>query len=180
MIGIKIGAGILLFATLLYGISKNNRFERLFVKIKEAESGIDVALSKRYGTLTKMLDVTKGYAKYEQEVLIKTIQMRQNMPIGEKIETDYKIGKAAKNFVVLAEAYPQLKADTIFVRLQRSIVDSEEHLQASRRLYNANVSAFNQEIAVFPGNIIAVIKGLRPQPMYRTQVHQEETVPIDF
>lgn len=177
---IAIIAVVLLVIILAYVISASNRFKRLQIKIKEAESGIDVALTKRYDTLTKMLSATRGFAKHEQETLLKSIQMRQNMPIGEKMEADYKIGQAAKSFMALSESYPELKSDAVFAQLQHSIMDTEEHLQASRRLYNSNVSAFNQAIAVFPGSIIAGIGGFTQQPMYQAEIHQRQDVEMSF
>jgi len=74
-----IAAGVIVIAVVLWYVSTRNRFARLAVKITESDSGIDVALTKRYDTLTKMLDVTKGYAKHEAETLVNVVRLRGGM-----------------------------------------------------------------------------------------------------
>ena len=75
---------VIVVVIIVWLISISNKINRLIVKIKEADSGIDVALTKRYDVLTKMIDVVKGYAKHEEETIFKTIEMRKGMSLSEK------------------------------------------------------------------------------------------------
>ena len=75
---------IVIVAILIWYISVSNKLNRALVKIDEANSGIDVALTKRYDVLTKMMDVVKAYAKHEKEVLFEVVQLRSNMTMEEK------------------------------------------------------------------------------------------------
>ncbi|HWQ75803.1 MAG TPA: LemA family protein [Syntrophomonas sp.] len=156
MTGILIAA-VLLFIILgvaLWAIMAANRFRRLIVKIGEGESGIDVALIKRYDTLTKMLEVCRQYAAHEVETFSKTIALRQGMTMPERQEASAQMDAMTARLNVVAEQYPQLRSAEVFCSLQNGIRDTEEHLQAARRLYNANVSAFNQYLVTWPYSAI--------------------------
>ena len=165
---------------LAYVISISNGLNRAIVKIDEASSGIDVALTKRYDVLTKMIDVVKGYTKYEQETIFKTIELRKNMTMKEKNEANMLMEENMQRINALAENYPDLKASENYKTLQKAIADVEEHLQASRRLYNANVSSYNQKIVTFPTSIIANNKGLTKKEFFSAEEKKREDVKIDL
>ena len=165
---------------LAYIISISNGLNRAIVKIDEASSDIDVALTKRYDVLTKMIDVVKGYTKYEQETIFKTIELRQNMTMKEKNEANMLMEENMQKINALAENYPDLKASENYKTLQKAIADVEEHLQASRRLYNANVSSYNQKIVTFPTSIIANNKGLTKKEFFSAEEKKREDVKIDL
>ncbi len=171
--------GLIVFG-LIYVISISNGLNRSIVKIEEASSGIDVSLTKRYDVLTKMIDVVKGYAKHEQETIFKAVELRQNMSIQEKNEANQIMDENAKKIFALAENYPDLKASENYKTLQQAIADTEEHLQAARRLYNANVSSFNQKIVTFPISIIADSKGLTKKEFFSAEESKREDVKIDL
>lgn len=139
----------------LWAISVSNRFKGLLIKIDEADSGIDVALTKRYDTLVKMTDVVKSYAKHEADILEKVIKLRSGMSMSEKNDASRRMDAAAERVSLLAEAYPELRSSENYRRLQEAIQDTEDHLQAARRLFNMNVSAYNRAVAAFPGSIVA-------------------------
>lgn len=164
----------------LWCIAMSNKLNKTIVKIDEADAGIDVALTKRYDVLTKMMDVVKAYAKHEKETLFKTIKMRKGMEIGEKQEVSKKMDESFKQIQVVAEAYPELKSSENYKTLQLSIVDTEEHLQAARRMYNANVSTFNQLIVTFPISIIAKNKGLSKKDFFEAEEEKKKDVKIDL
>ena len=151
---------IVLLIIVIWFISVSNAFNRDIVKIDEADSGIDVALTKRYDVLTKMIAVCKGYAKHEKETITDTIKYRKGMSMEERVEANNKMNEALGKINVLAEAYPELKASENFKTLQTAIADVEEHLQAARRLYNANISSYNQRVVSFPSSMIASFKDL--------------------
>ena len=171
---------IAFFIVLFWYISAGNKLARLGVKIMEANSGIDIALTKRYDTLTKMYEVAKGYLKHEQEVLIQTIRMRQGMTMPEKAQAAAQMSEAARQINVVAEAYPALASQTLFVELQHAITDTEEHLQAARRLYNSNVSMLNQMIVVFPSSIVANARKITPMPMFEAETAKRDDVNMAF
>ncbi len=177
---LAIVVGIVLVVVALWYISTINRFARLAVKITESDSGIDVALTKRFDTLTKMLDVTKAYAKHESETLEKLVKLRSGMSMAERSEANSRMDEAAGRINVLAENYPQLRSSENFRELQRSVAETEEHLQASRRIYNMNVSSFNQLLASWPASIVGNSKGYGPKEFFAAEEGKKRDVKMEF
>lgn len=147
--------GFIVVVALIWYIMVFNSIKSLGIKIEESFANIDVALVKRYHVLTQMFEVAKGYAKHERDVLEMVVELRKGMSLDEKVNANAKINQGFDRLFAVAESYPELKADTLFLNLQNAAFDSEEHLQAARRLHNANVTRFNTRIETFPGNYIA-------------------------
>lgn len=164
----------------LWYISTSNKLNRAVVKIDESLSGIDVALTKRYDVLTKMIDVVKAYAKHEKETLFEVINLRKDMSIQEKNEANKAMDENMKKINIVAESYPELKSSENYKTLQQSIADVEEHLQAARRLYNSNVSLFNQLLVTFPTSSIAKSKGMTKKDFFEADATKKEDVKIDL
>ena len=161
-------------------ISISNKLNRALVKIDEAESGIDVALTKRYDVLTKQLDIVKGYAKHESETIERVIELRRGSSMAEKSAAAAAMNEMQAKINVVAEAYPELRSAENFRMLQASVNDTEEHLQAARRAYNANVSSFNQMIVSFPSSIVANSKGLSKRDFFEADPAKRTDVNMEF
>jgi LemA protein len=164
-------------------INTSNRFKIMKVKIGEADAGIDVALQKRYDTLTKLMQTVKAYAKHEIDTLTKMVELRQGLSgatISEKADYAHKLDDAAAQIQVVAESYPELRSSDNYRQFQDAILDSEDHLQAARRLYNNNVSAFNQAIVVFPASIIANASHFAPMAFFEIEEAKRQDVTIDL
>ncbi len=182
---IAVVAVILLLAIIIlaWWISTLNSMRRMNVKINEAESGIDVALEKRFDLLTKTFNTVKGYAKHEYETLSKVIEMRKperSASMKEKEDFDAALTRGFGEINVVMERYPELKASANFLELQKQIKDVEEHLQAARRLYNANVSSFNQYIIVFPNSIVANAAKMKAREFFEADEAKRQDVKIEF
>ncbi|HHU55597.1 MAG TPA: LemA family protein [Acholeplasmataceae bacterium] len=175
--------GLILIFVIWY-ISVMNRLRQLEVKVEEAMSGIDVALTKRFDVLTKMLDTTKGYAKHEAETLEKVIKWRNGIPadatLEEKQEFANSLTRALSGLNVVVERYPELKADRAFSNLQNAIMDTEEHLQAARRLFNENVRSLNHMIVTFPQSWVARRIGMEKKDFFEAEEYKREDVKMDF
>lgn len=145
--------GSIVVVVLLYGIGTYNQFIRVKNKVDEALSGIDVALAKRYAILTNLVEVVKGYVQHEREVLVSLVKLRNGNMLN-RVEVDQNQLLAKEQLFALQEVYPELKANEQFLSLQAAIQDVEEHLAASRRMYNSNVSIYNDLVLSFPSNLI--------------------------
>ena len=163
-----------------YIIVTINSLKHKQVKIEEALSGIDVALQKRYDALTKMLDVAKSYAKFEKETVLEAIKLRQGSTLQEKAEVEKQMNLALDEISLVAEQYPELRTNEQFTIIQKAIVDTEEHIQAARRAYNANVSSLNKTIVSFPSSIIAKVVGVKEKEFYKTTEEKREDVNMSF
>ncbi len=162
----------------IWVISTKNNFQRLEIKVQEGLSGIEVALTKRYDLLTKQVDACKGYMEHEEATFEKVIALRQGMSVEELNQAERDMNNIASTISVVAENYPELRSSEVFVELQKGIADAEEHLQASRRLYNANVSAYNTSIAMFPAKLLA--DGRTPLDFFAADEEKKQDVKIDF
>ncbi len=171
---------LLILVPLIWWIKTSNNFKRKAIKIDESLSGIEVALTKRYDVLTKLLDVAKGFAQHETELFAQVVQMRRGMSVGELNEAAGQMEALASRLNVVAEAYPQLRSSEVFVQLQDGIRDSEEHLQAARRLYNSTVTSMNTAIEVFPTSIVAKAQKVQKREFFAAEEAKKADVAMRF
>lgn len=175
---------VVILLPLFWYIGTMNSLRQLEVKVEEAESGIDVALTKRFDVLTKIVNTVKGYAKHEAETFENVTKWRAGLPqklsLAEKQEFMSKMDAVQSGINVAVEAYPELKAEKLFSNLQASIADVEEHLQAARRLYNSNVSTINSRIVTFPTSIVAGMINLTKKEFFEAESAKREDVEINF
>ena len=139
-----------------------NRFVRLINQAKEAWADIEVQLKRRYDLIPNLVNTVKGYASHESTAFEKVSDARSKaMGVGEdvagKAKAEGELSNTLKSLFAVAESYPELKANTNFLELQRELSDTENKIQASRRFYNGTVRDLNTAIEVFPSNIIASI-----------------------
>lgn len=177
---ILIAIGVIIVLLLIWYIMTLNKLKRTEVKINESRSGIDIALTKRFDLLTKLLDITKAYAKHEKTTLMDTIKMRSGMSLKECNEANSAMNEAQKSINIVAEAYPELKSSENFKQLQMTVADVEEHLSAARRAYNSNVSFFNQMIVSFPTSIIANSQSMSEKEFFEAEPEKQNDVKMDF
>jgi len=170
---------IVIFIIIIWFIVTYNKFKRYSIKVNESLAGIDVALTKRYDVLTKMVEVVKGYAKHEKEVLFEVISLRKNMSVNELKEVNENINKKFKKIDLTVENYPDIKANENFKLLQKSVIDVEEHLQAARRLYNASVLQYNQLVETFPSLIIGKMLGATTKDFFEAEKETKENIKIE-
>lgn len=164
----------------IWYIATMNSLRAAALKVDEADSGIDVALTKRYDVLTKQLAVVKEYTSHESKTLFETIRLRSNMSVNEKTEAANKMHEVANQFRLTAEAYPELRSSANYIALQNSITDVEEHLQAARRLYNANATAYNTKIVMFPASIVAGRIKAQKRDLFQADDYKRNDVEMNF
>ncbi len=167
-------------AAVVFVISMYNQIVHLEVKVEEAKSGIDVALAKRYAVLTNMQESVKGYIRHESEVLQQVVQLRKGMSIQEMNQAYDDLNQIHNRLIALIESYPEIKASDLFLDFQDAIVDCEEHLQASRRFYNANVTLYNEKIMMFPGSLFAQAMNKNRQEYFAADASERKNVEVSI
>lgn len=149
--------GILLVA--VYAVFTYNRFVAFTARTKESWSDIDVQLKRRYDLIPNLVNTVKGYAAHESGTLEKVVAARNAamsaQTIADKTKAEGELSNTLKSIFALSENYPDLKANTNFLELQRELSDTENKIQAARRFYNGTVLELNTAVASFPSNIIA-------------------------
>ncbi|URA11291.1 LemA family protein [Thermospira aquatica] len=167
-----------------YGIFVYNRLVGLRNQVDEAWSGIDVQLKRRYDLIPNLVETVKGYAKHEQQTLEKVIQARnmamQATGIEDKIAAENQLASTLKTLFALSENYPDLKANTNFLDLQKNLADIEEQISLARRYYNAVTRDFNILCETFPSVIIANMTGFRKRPFFEAAEGERQNVKVQF
>ena len=180
MIAVYVVLGIVaLFA--IGAIASYNRFARQVNLVKESWRQIDVELTRRHDLIPNLVATVKGYAAHEQATLERVTALR-----GAAVEpTDQLATRAAREdaltagvdqLFAVAEAYPSLQADRSFHDLQRELVDTEDRIASSRRLYNGNVRALNTRIEAFPSSMTAKYMHVEPAEYFEAS-DADRTVP---
>lgn len=169
---------VVVLLIVIWCISTVNGFKKKEIRVQEGLSGVEVALTKRYDMLTKMLDTANGYMAHENELFAKVIELRRGMSVEEMNTAAQQMDSLSGKLFAVAEGYPELHSSDVFVELQRSIRDAEEHLQAARRLYNASVTAYNTAIAMFPAKLLAGTR--QPKEFFVADAGKREDMRMTF
>jgi LemA protein len=147
---------------LLWFIATYNGFITLRTRTEEAWADIDVQLKRRYDLIPNLIETVKGYAAHESGVFEAVTKARtaamsaeQSGDPAKSAQAENMLSGTLKSLFAVSENYPDLKANTNFLELQRELSDTENKIQAARRFYNANVRDLNIKTETFPSNIIA-------------------------
>ncbi len=177
---------VVLVALFLFGAY--NSLVTLKVRVDEAWSDITVQLKRRLDLIPNLVETVKGYAKHESGVFEAVTAARANAlnakGVKETAASENQFEGALKSLFAVAEAYPDLKANTSFTQLQQELVDTEDKIQASRRFYNGGVRDLNTKIQMFPSNIVAGMFGFKVREFYELdaaeQKQAEKPVEVKF
>jgi len=153
---------IILGVVVLWAVFAYNSFIRLVNRTREAWADIEVQLKRRYDLIPNLVNTVRGYATHESSAFenvtkARSMAMGAQGPTAKHAEAENMLTGALKSIFAISEAYPDLKANTNFLELQRELSDTENKIQAARRFYNANVRDLNTSIESFPGSLIAGI-----------------------
>ena len=176
---------LLVIIVIAWWIKTHNAFVALNAQTEESFSTIDVYLKKRYDLIPNIVETVKGYAKHESETFIKVTEARSkavsaNTP-EEKAAADAQMTQAIRNFNMVMEAYPELKANTSFLDLQQQLKSIEGELSQARKYYNATVKVFNVKLGSFPSSIVCKRMKLTKKPFFEVAVPEErENVKVQF
>jgi LemA protein len=188
--GIIIGiiAGIVAIILLIWFISTWNRLVRLEENVNKSWSDIDVLLKQRYDMIPNLVNIVKGYAKHEREIFEQFALARQTAA-GALASGDVRGVGAAEGTLaglmprinMVAEQYPELKADTSFVNVQNQLVSIENQVSDRREFYNASATNWNAAIQMIPTSIVAGMKNAMRRDLFEvTDPVQREAVQISF
>lgn len=170
---------IVLIAFLMVGVA--NKVNKYKVKIEESYSSIEIALVKRYDVIKQSFECAKGYAMHEKEIFSKLIEVRKGMSVEQLQRVAETQNRALTSLRATMEAYPDLKADRLFSNLQNQLSVENEHFAASKRVYNSNVSTYNQYVVTFPVCLIAAMVGGTKKEFFKEQdLESKKDITFDF
>lgn len=156
-----------------------NHLVKLNIRCKNAWSGIDNQLKRRADLIPNLLEVTKGYAKHESETLEKVVEARNKAHTLEEIGKNSKqISSSLHKLLLVAEDYPDLKANELFLNLQIELTGTEDKIAYARQFYNDTVQQFNTAIQVFPNNLLAFMLHYQEKEYFQIQEADREVVEV--
>lgn len=172
---------IAVIAVLAIGlIAIYNGLVRAKVRVDEAWSDITVQLKRRADLIPNLVDTVKGYAKHEKQVFENVTKARSAIlganTVEDTAKADNMMTDALKSIFAVAEAYPDLKANDNFAKLQDELTDTEDKIQASRRFYNGSTRDLNIKIQTFPTNIFAGMLGFKTREFFELDEAENEAV----
>lgn len=172
---------IIIAFILIWFVYIYNRFIKQMNLVKEAWSGIDVQLKRRYNLIPNLVDTVKGYSSYEKELMqditeLRTRTMQLNSP-GEKAKPESDLSGRLKTLLAVVENYPDLKASDSFLNLQQQLTEVEDQIQYARRYYNGAVRDYNTLIQSFPANLITSAFGFRQEEFFEITLATERETP---
>lgn len=183
MKGVIILISIIVFI-LVVTIVYQNRFVTLHERVKNAWSQIDVQLQKRIDLIPNLVEVVKGYAQHEKETLDAVISARNRYAnadgIDEKMKANGEISGLLGRLMAISESYPDLKANTNFLDLQKQLKDIEDKIGFARQFYNDTVTSYNQAIKMIPGSIFAGIFRFKEEILFKADEGAKEVPKVKF
>ena len=169
---------------LIYTFVVYNSLIKLSNKVKEAFATMDVYLKKRWDLIPNIVETVKGYAKHEKETLENITNLRNGaydkMSTNEKINTNEQLTAGISKLMMLAESYPDLKANTNFQELQRELGDTENKIASARQFYNDTVLTYNNKVEMFPSNLIAGMFKFSRDVFFEANAKERENVSVKF
>lgn len=161
-----------------------NSFVKINNKVEEAFSTMDVYLKKRWDLIPNIVETVKEYAEHEKETLKEIVELRNTvydkMSSEDKITTNEKLDKDINKVMLVAEAYPTLKANENFADLTKQLIKVEEDIANSRKYYNGVIRIYNNKIAMFPNNIFAKVFGYTEKNMFEVTETERENVKLEI
>src|SRR5918995_4582764 len=177
---VLIVVGVALLLALIYILIRNSMIGSRN-RVDEAWSGIDVQLKRRHDLVPNLVETVKGYAQHERETFEKVTQARaaamQAQGPAEAGPAEGALSQALGGLRVVAEQYPELRATENFQQLSRNLSELEDEIQASRRIYNSNVQAYNTKIQIFPNSVVASSGGFAAREFFEIEDPGDREVP---
>jgi LemA protein len=175
---------VVLLLSILFLISTYNSLIAERNKVKKAWAQIDVQLKKRFDLIPNLVETVKGYALHETSTLDAVVKARNQYisagTPGEMMKANTEVTGALSRLFALTESYPDLKANTNFMELQKELTQVEEKVAYARQFYNDIIMLFNNAIQLFPSNIIAGLFGFKEEPYFKADETERQNVKVEL
>ena len=179
VVWLLVGLAVLAWAVVVF-----NRLVRLRNQVGSAWADIDVQLKRRHDLVPDLVATVAGYAAHERgtleqvtELRTRAVALKSPSRLGE---VESALQQALGRVMVLQEAYPTLKANETFLRLQHDLVEVEDHLQYARRFYNGAVRDYHNGIQRFPDLTVAGLFGFRPAEFFQASDEERQVVAVEL
>ncbi|WP_077074317.1 LemA family protein [Aedoeadaptatus urinae] len=162
-------------------------YNKLQVKdedVNQAWAQVENTMQRRADLIPNLVETVKGYAKHEEDVFTKVTEARSAVKAAstpkEYAAANEQMDQAVKNINVVAEAYPELKADSNFANLQAELAGTENRIAVERKRYNEAVADFNKSVKRFPTNMVAKLLGFSQREYFQAAAGAEKAPEVKF
>ena len=182
-LGVWITIGVIVLIA-LYVVNTYNTFVKLRNRVKDQWAQIEVQLKRRFDLVPNIVETVKGYAKHESDTLKGVIEARNKFTVASTPEDEMKANNeltgAIRQLFALSESYPELKADTSFLKLQSNLEETEDKISSARQFYNDTVLSLNNKVELFPSNLVAKIFGFKKEAFFEASEEDKKTPEVKF
>lgn len=175
---------LIILIPILYFKGTYNSLVTMDEGVKAAWAQVENQLQRRYDLIPNYVETVKGYAAHEKEVFVKVTEARSRVStatsIDNKIEANNQLSSALARLLLVVERYPDLKANTNFIRLQDELAGTENRISVERYRFNEMVKVYNTKIRSFPTNIIAGMFGFQKATFFEVPKERQEAPKVKF
>ena len=147
-------------------------------RVENQGAQIEVQLKRRADLIPNLIETTKGYASYEQQTLTQVTELRSKVLSAASPAESYMAGEAlgheASRMLAIGEKYPELKANSNFLQLQKELADTEDKIVKARQFYNDTVTKYNTAIMMFPRSAFAGIFGFKKMELLEAAASERQ------
>ncbi|MDQ0508986.1 LemA family [Aedoeadaptatus ivorii] len=176
-------AVILVLIAVLFG-STYNKFQVMDENVDQAWAQVENTMQRRADLIPNLVETVKGYAKHEEDVFTKVTEARSAVQRAETPKeyaaADAQMNEAIRNINVVAEAYPELKANEGFQNLQAELAGTENRIAVERKRYNESVGDYNRAVKRFPTNLVAGILGFHEREYFQLAAGADQVPQVKF
>ncbi|MEJ8786474.1 LemA family protein [Peptoniphilus sp. HCN-40583] len=172
---------------LIIGGIFGSTYNKLQVKdedVNQAWAQVENTMQRRADLIPNLVETVKGYAKHEEDVFTKVTEARSAVKAAstpkEYAQANAQMDQAVKNINVVAEAYPELKANSNFANLQAELAGTENRIAVERKRYNEAVADFNKSVKHFPTNLVAKVLGFGQREYFQAAEGAEKVPEVKF
>ena len=175
---------LMVFAAYSYLKGTYNTLVTMDEGVKGAWAQVENQLQRRYDLIPNYVETVKGYAKHEKEVFVEVAEARSKVAgattVNDKIQANSQLSSALGRLLLVVERYPELKANTNFIRLQDELAGTENRIAVERRRFNEIVKDYNVKIRSFPTNILAGMFGFEKAAFFQVPKEQQQAPKVKF
>ena len=175
---------ILAVSIYAYVKGKYNSFIQEQLDVENNWAEVENQLKRRYDLIPNLVETVKGYASHEKDVFTQVTEARASVGQAEtrqeSIDANNQLTGALSRLLVTVEAYPELKANQNFIRLQDELAGTENRIAVARRRYNEIVTIYNKDISIFPNSLFAGMFHFEKEPLYKIGESEKETPQVKF
>ncbi|NMB25083.1 MAG: LemA family protein [Firmicutes bacterium] len=179
-----IAAGIIVLILVIGAVGQYNNLVNLETNVDARWAQVENQLQRRADLIPNLVNTVKGYASHEEGVFTEVAAARGRLlAAGDpsaRMEANQGLDSALGRLLAIAESYPELKADTSFIRLQDELAGTENRIAVERMRYNESIETWNRTIRRFPTVVIAGLMGKTSRPFFEAAESAKDVPQVQF